>query len=251
LRAAALAARGHTGADVERWVRVARRAARTAGRTLNPQDLLAAVRGGEREWPADVRRRIACHEAGHAIALLALGIAEPKALSIGGTGGLAESKPGEMQPETRVHLEKFLVALLGGRAAEQLTFGEATAGAGGVGDGGAGGVESDLSRATRLAMRLETDYGFGSLGLVCLAGALDNRDLLLFDALRTEVGSTIDRAYATALDILAQNRRALDALTAALLSAGYLDRAEIEAVLAQAPLQSPRSDQPVSAGASS
>jgi cell division protease FtsH len=203
LRAAALAARGHSGADVERWVRMARRAARTAGRTLNPQDLLDAVRGGEPEWPVDVRRRIACHEAGHAIAVLALGIAEPRALSIGGTGGLAESNRGEMRPETRTHLEKFLVALLGGRAAEQLTFGEVTAGEGG-GDSGAGGADSDLSRATRLAMRLAADYGFGSLGLVCLAGALDNRDLLMFDSLRAAVGSTIDRAYAMALDVLAR-----------------------------------------------
>lgn len=232
LRAAALAARGHTGADVERWVRIARRAARTAGRTLTLQDLLEAVRGGESEWPADVRRRIACHEAGHAIVQLALGIAEPTALSIGGAGGLAESDLGEMRAETREHLEMFLVALLAGRAAEQLSFAQVTAGAGGDADG------SDLARATRLATRLETDFGFGSLGLVCLAGDVGNRDLLMFDKLRAAVGSTIDRAYAMALDILGRNRRALDALAAALFIAGYLDRAEIETVLTKTPLRS-------------
>jgi cell division protease FtsH len=97
---------------------------------------------------------------------------------------------------------------------------------------------SDLNRATRLAMRLETDYGFGSFGLLCLAGDLTGHDLLIFDHLRTAVGSTIDRAYATALDVLTQNRRALDALADALFSAGYLDRAEIEGVLAQTPLRS-------------
>jgi ATP-dependent Zn protease len=178
-----------------------------------------------------VRRRVACHEAGHAIAFLALGIAKPKALSIGGAGGLTESDHGEMQPETRTHLEKFLAAILGGRAAEQIIFGEVTAGAGGVGG-------SDLNRVTRLAMRLETDYGFGSLGLLCLAGDLTGHGLLIFDHLRTAVGSTIDRAYATALDVLAQNRRALYALADALFSAGYLDRAEIEGILAQTPLRS-------------
>ena len=231
LRTAALAAKGHTGADVERWVRVARRTARTAGRPLALQDLLKAVRGGESEWPADVRRRIACHEAGHAIVQLALGIAEPTALSIGGAGGLTESDLGEMRADTHEHLEKFLVVLLGGRAAEQLTFAEVTAGAG-------GGVEgkSDLARATRLATRLETDFGFGSLGLLCLAGEVDNRDLLMFDKLRAAVSATIDRAYATALDLLANNKCALDALAAALFAAGYLDRAEIEAVLVQTPL---------------
>ena len=230
LRPAALTARGHTGADVERWVRVAQRAARTAGRPLTLQDLLEAVRGREAEWPADVRRRIACHEAGHAITQLALDIAEPTALSIGGTGGLTESDLGEMQADTREHLEKFLVALLGGRAAEQLSFAEVTAGAGGAEKG------SDLSRATRLATRLETDFGFGSLGLVCLAGDVGNRDLLMFDELRAAAASNLDRAYATALDVLSRNRRSLDALAAALFAAGYLDRAEIEAVLVQTPL---------------
>ena len=101
LRAVALAARGHTGADVERWVRQARRVARTASRALDLADLLDVVRGGEPELPADVRRRIAHHKSGHAIALLALGIAEPKALSIGAGGGLAESDLGEIQRARR------------------------------------------------------------------------------------------------------------------------------------------------------
>ena len=229
LRAVALAARGHTGADVERWVRQARRVARTAARALDLADLLDAVRGGEPELPADVRRRVAHHEAGHAIALLALGIAEPKALSIGAGGGLAESDLGEIQAQTRPHLEQYLVALLAGRAAEQLVFGEATAGAGGSED-------SDLARATQLATRLETAYGLGSLGLVCIPGETGDRDLLLFGDLRSVVGRTIDRAYTAALDLLGQNRRALDALAAALFAAGYLDRAEIAAVLKKTPL---------------
>ncbi len=229
LRAVALAARGHTGADVERWVRQARRVARTASRALDLADLLDAVRGGEPERPADVRRRIAHHEAGHAVALLALGIAEPKALSIGAGGGLAESDLGEIQAQTRPHLEQLIVALLAGRAAEHLVFGEATAGAG-------GSENSDLARATQLATRLETVYGLGSLGLVCIPGETGERDLLLFGDLRSVVGRTIDRAYAAALDLLGQNRHTLDALAAALFTAGYLDRTEIAAVLKKTPL---------------
>jgi cell division protease FtsH len=229
LRAAALAARGRTGADIERWVRQARRVARTANRAIDLADLLDAVRGGEPEWPADVRHRVATHEAGHAIALLALGIAEPKALSIGAGGGLAESDLGEIRALTRPHLEKYLVALLAGRAAEQLVFGEATAGAG-------GSENSDLARATQLATRLETAYGLGSLGLVCIAGDTNNRDLLLLGDLRSAVNRTIDRAYAAALEMLRQNRDALDALADALFAAGYLDRGEIQAIIAQIPL---------------
>jgi len=229
LRDAALAARGGTGADVERFVREARGRARRASRPIDLSDLLDAVRNGQPEWPADVRRRIAYHEAGHAIAFLALNIAEPKALSIGGTGGLAESDLGEMRAMTRAHLEKYLVALLAGRAAEQLTFGEATAGAG-------GSEESDLGRATVLATRLETEYGLGAFGLVCIPGGASDRDLLLLDTLRSAVRGTIARAYAAALELLGQNQHALEALATALFGAGYLDRGEIAAVLAQTPL---------------
>ncbi|MDB5533597.1 MAG: ATPase central domain protein, partial [Hyphomicrobiales bacterium] len=229
LREVALAARGGTGADVERFVREARGRARRSGRPIKIQDLLEAARNGQPEWPADVRRRVAYHEAGHAIALLAQGLAVPKALSIGGTGGLAESDLGEMRAITRSHLEKFLVTLLAGRAAEQLTFGEVTAGAG-------GSDESDLGRATMLAARLETDYGFGEFGLVCIPGASSSRDLLLLDSLRSAVSATIDRAYAAALELLGRNQHALEGLATALFAAGYLDRADIQAILVHSPL---------------
>lgn len=228
LREVALAARGGTGADVERFVREARGRSRRAGHPINIQDLLAAVRNGQPEWPADVRRRIAYHEAGHAIALLALGLAEPKALSIGGAGGFAESDLGEVRAVTRSHLEKFLVTLLAGRAAEQIIFGEATAGAG-------GSDESDLGRATMLATRLETDYGFGDFGLIRIPGGTSGRDLLLLDSLRSVVGATIDRAYAAALELLSRNQLSLEALATALFAAGYLDRSDIQAILVHSP----------------
>ena len=50
-------------------------------------------------------------------------------------------------------------------------------------------------------------------------------------SIRQMVGATIDRAYAMALDVLAKNQGALDALAAVLFSAGYLDRAEPPQVL--------------------
>ena len=211
--------------------------ARSTGRELDLNDLLDAVRGGQLEWPTDLRRRIAYHEAGHAIVHLALGTAEPRSLSIGGDGGLAESTPGAMRAETRARFESFLVALLGGRAAEQLIMNDVTAGS-------AGSAGSDLGRATRLAMRLETSSGLGSLGLVALCGNLNERDLLQFEPLRTAVGKTLDRAYATALDVLTCNRQPLEALAEALFTAGYLEQTEIEAVLRSMPLRRPSYDGP-------
>ena len=229
LRAAALAARGGTGADVERWVREARRRARLAGRMLTKDDLLDAVRGGEPDLPADMRRRFAYHEAGHAIAGRILRVFDPVALSINGLGGLAQSEPGEKQAQTRTHLAHYLVFLLAGRAAEQLVFGEVTAGAG-------GGEMSDLSRATALALRIETSYGLGQLGHLWIGDQASARDLLLFDDLRAAVRHMVDEAHAAATELLSQHRPTLDRLAEALFAAGYLDRDEIEALLKHTPV---------------
>lgn len=226
LRNAALAARGHTGADVERWVRIARQTARTAARRIELQDLLDAVCKGKPELPTDLRRRFAYHEAGHAILHRLLGTAEPISLAIGADGGVTESELGALRANTRAELEQFLVAILGGRAAEEVVFSEATAGS-------AGSPHSDLARANRIALRLETQYGFGDLGLVSLSGAPTDEDLLRYDWLRHAVRATIDRAYAAAIAALERNRVALDALALALFDAGYLDRNEIEQVLSR------------------
>ena len=231
LRVAALAARGHTGADVEKWVRMARQAARKAGRDVTVEDVVGAVRGGEADLPDDLRLCIAYHEAGHAIAHLTLGTAMPKSLSIGGDGGRAESMAGRLQLPTRNYLEKLLMTMLAGRAAEQLKFGEATTGAGGT------STESDLVRATNLALRIESAYGYGHTGLVTLAeGQLNDGYLLMTEPLRSATNDTLKRAYAKSLAILEQNSQALDALAEALFTFGYLDQSEIAAVIAAHPL---------------
>jgi ATP-dependent Zn protease len=226
---AAVAARGGTGADVECWVRIARRTARVAQRPLTLDDVVTAIHDGEPELPPQVRRRIAYHESGHMVALIFLGIAEPHALSIHAAGGLAESTRGPIEAQTRSHLEKYLVCLLAGRASEELIFGEVTAGAGGP-DG------SDLSRATQLAMQIETAYGLGDLGPLWIGDAAGQGGLLLHDGLHQTVRRTLDKAYAAAKELIASNRNTLNQLAAALLARGYLDRSEIDAVLVETPL---------------
>jgi hypothetical protein len=228
LRPAAVAARGKTGADVERFVREARSHARRAGATLSLRHLIDAVRAGEPELSIDFRRRLATHEAGHAVAMLAFGERDPVALLIGGDGGLAQSEVTELRAYTREHLDNHIVMLLAGRAAEELVFGNCTAGAG-------GSERSDLGLATELAIDLETTLGLGRSGLVRLPTD-SARDLILHQHLHDAVQATLDAAYVRALDVLAANRPTLEALADALFEAGYLDRAEIEAVVAAYPL---------------
>src|SRR6185437_156125 len=83
---AALAARGHTGADVERWVREARGKARRAGQPLTINLLVDTVRGSTPALPDGVRRVVAFHEAAHALANISLRLAKPVSLSIGASG---------------------------------------------------------------------------------------------------------------------------------------------------------------------
>lgn len=95
----------------------------------------------------------AIHEGGHAIVGHFLAFADPihkiSVVSRGMAAGYTWSLP-----EEDVHLypkQKFLddlAQMLGGRVAEEIVFGEITTGA-----------ENDLSRATRLARRMVTQYG--------------------------------------------------------------------------------------------
>lgn len=102
---------------------------------------------------------------------------------------------------------------------------------------GAGGPEaSDLARATHIAMRIESTCGLGHTGLLWLPA--DNpRELVLHRNLQAAVQRTLDRAHAAAKELLSANRAALEALAAALTERGYLDRDEINTLLAQVPLQ--------------
>jgi cell division protease FtsH len=125
-------------------------------------------------------------------------------------------------------MEEYLISLLAGRAAEEIGCGTTTAGAGGTED-------SDLGRATMLALRLESVYGLGATGLAHIP-ATPERLPVMDPRLLAAVQASLDRAYARAKNLLTANRSSLDALATALFERGYLDAAEIETVLQKAPL---------------
>jgi cell division protease FtsH len=98
LTLAALAVAGATGADIEKYVRGARRRARNAGRLLALDDLLAEMGNGDTRGPRDMRIA-ALHEAGHAVAWLELHLGTLSAVSLraaassGGITMATESAP--------------------------------------------------------------------------------------------------------------------------------------------------------------
>jgi cell division protease FtsH len=106
------------------------------------------------------RRVVAYHEAGHAlVAWLTPGADPVRKVTIiprGRALGVTEQVSGDDHYNySREYLLARLVVMLGGRTAEELALGDVTTGA-----------ENDLVEATRLARRMVTRWGMGSLGPV-------------------------------------------------------------------------------------
>ncbi|MGX5721442.1 ATP-dependent Zn protease [Shinella zoogloeoides] len=154
LRPLALLALGRTGADIERLVREVRSKLRREGRAMVWDDLETALRDGQAAMSDDLRRRASVHEAGHALVYTLTGIAEVQAASIGLHGlGMVATVANDCLPQNETWLTNAMAAILAGRTAELLLFGETLAGAGGA-------DESDLARATDMALAAETRLGF-------------------------------------------------------------------------------------------
>jgi len=227
LMPAALAARGGTGADVEAWVRRAKGKARRAKRDLSLEDLLTEIRQGQKPLSPSLRRKCAYHEAGHVIVAAVLGVFKMRSVSVDDAGGVTTIELDQGLAQTLGGCESLITMLLGGRAAENAFFppDEVTIGAG-VSD------DSDFARATKLALDLETKFGCGSLGIVRLPQRI--LDMGFHDALViTPVKRRLDACYERARDIVQSNKDTLLALASALDERGYLDRTEIEGLLAQ------------------
>lgn len=147
---------GATGASAAGWVARARARAASERRPMALADLLGEIA------PPDTRsamlvRRIAIHEAAHAVAVELLGTGRVRSISIvqtGEEGGRVTQEERDADMPIRPDIEAEVVALLAARAAEALVFGAASTGSG-------GGVTSDLARATELVAGLNGVLGMG------------------------------------------------------------------------------------------
>ncbi len=163
---------GLTGADVDLFVRGAARRARKRRDLLSQQDLVAEVLrrprsgDGRASISPETLRRLAVHEAGHALARLqaANGGSDIAYVSVAprsdGRIGFLASMPDQRSALTRDDFLEKLRVLLAGRAAEEVIYGPD-----GVSDlAGHYGRQSDLARATRLATMLVGSAGLGPKG---------------------------------------------------------------------------------------
>jgi cell division protease FtsH len=153
---------GFTGADLANLVNEAAICAtRRSGTEVSQADFVAAVErivaGSERKSRVlgrEERERVAFHEMGHALAAAALPRTDPVQKvsiiprSIGALGYTLQRPTDDRFLITAAELRDRLIALLAGRAAEQLACGEISTGA-----------ADDLAKATDIARQYVTRFG--------------------------------------------------------------------------------------------
>jgi ATP-dependent Zn protease len=216
----AKAAIGKTGADCEVLVRRAKAAARRETRPLSATDILEAIGQDSIPVSAELRRRIAIHEAGHAVVALALGFANVEALSI--KGGIGNAKFVAINPDYTTQSGKDHMAVaMAGRAAEELVLGT-------IGAGGGGETNSDLAVATRIAVAMELQLGLGELGLPYMDADLPAVATVpgVLPALRRHLDDAMERASS----VLIEHRGFLDRLSAELFRTGVLVEEDIQRI---------------------
>ena len=229
LSVAALAAQGGTGADVERWVRGARRRARTTRRSMTVDDLLDEIRDGVAPLLGEDLWRAAVHEAGHAVAVLLLGGIVERVSVCGNAvaGGKTASMLSGTQMPTPDLVRQRLLVLLAGRAAEEIILGTPSTAAGGE-------ACSDLAKATMLAVRIEAAHGLGG-ALLWTPPPADGDVTEFFSKypeLRARVTNLLDRALAEARALLSLNLSALRRVALVLMERKHLDADDLEGILA-------------------
>lgn len=216
---------GLSGADCAAAVRAARGVARRAKQPLTPEDLRAALVPNHLAFPADMRRRAAIHEAGHAVVMTALGMGKVKHLRLSPQGGETQLRWFDLDV-TRDMLQHRCAAHLAGRAAEILLLGEASGGAGGTDD-------SDLHAASMLMLQCHLSLGLGDMGHLSLGAPPPAATLLALPGfMRQNMQRDLDRALTLALEVLVEHRFPLESLARELETRGFLVEADLAVALA-------------------
>lgn len=237
LRPLARLAAGRTGADIERLIRDARRAARREGRSLIWQDIADLLQADQSVRSEQARWQMAVHEAGHTLVHLAIGSGQITLISIETHGGgMVQIVPRSEELETETRMLAVISVWLAGRAAEELIFGKPTAGS-------AGSSQSDLAIATDIATMLETTMGFGSHQPLLYRSVDDRGHMLALDGrLAARVNARLEECYSHAKTILGREHGTHFWLARTILDHGALEGNELEALLDQVRQRMTRSD---------
>jgi ATP-dependent metallopeptidase hflB len=235
---------GFSGADIANVCNEAALiAARRGKESVDKQDFLDAVDriiGGlekkNKIITPEEKKAIAYHEAGHATVSWLLEHAAPLVkvtiVPRGRSLGAAWYLPEERQIVRTDQIEDEMCAALGGRAAEQITFGKISTGA-----------LSDLEKVTKQARAMVTIYG--------LNDKIGNRTYYdptgeeygftkpysekTAQVIDEEISSIIEQQYQRALNILTENKDKLTALAELLLEREVIFKEDLEHIFGKRP----------------
>lgn len=249
LEAVAAETVGFSGADLENLVNeAALRAARLGKSLIDNEDFDHArdkvVLGDESGelLNQEEKQRVAVHEAGHALTAYLLPGADPlnriTIIPRGRSLGMTEQMPKEERHNfTQDYLENRLVILLGGRAAERISYTVVSSGA-----------ANDLKQATVLARQMVSEWGMSErIGPVNFQQSEEHpflgREIAIpknfsdasVELVDEEVSSLIKQCEARALDLLSTHKTQLKKLAHQLVQQETLDEHQIAELLSDLP----------------
>jgi cell division protease FtsH len=238
---------GFSGADLSNLINEAAILAARANRKVigmeELEEAIARVIAGPEKKSRRISEKekevIAYHEVGHALVMKSLPLCDPvhkvSIISRGMALGWTLSLPQEDKYlVSKQELKQQITGIMGGRAAEEIVFGDVTSGA-----------ENDIQRATQMARRMVTQWGMSEkLGTVAMGqkeelvflgrdlGEQRNFSEEVAQLIDEEVRSMIKEAYETAKRILTEHRVKMDIVVERLKVQETMDAAELDEILA-------------------
>ncbi len=227
---------GFSGADLgnllnEAALLAARKNLTVIGKEELEESILRVMAGPERKsrlMTEAEKAIIAYHEVGHAIVMRMTPGSDPvqkvSAIARGMALGITVSAPAEDRYlMRRSELLAKLAGAMGGRAAEEIIFGDITTGA-----------SQDIEYVTNIARRMVCEFGMSSLGNVAYKADADGNMMIsaeLAAKIDAEVSKLIDEAYATALRTLREKQDKLEAISEHLIEVETIDGVELDRML--------------------
>ncbi|MGQ9675686.1 MAG: ATP-dependent zinc metalloprotease FtsH [Chloroflexota bacterium] len=238
LRALAQQTPGFSGADLanllnEAAILAARSGKDAIGQAELEESILRVMAGPERKsriLSNEEKRITAYHEVGHAMVMRMVPNSDPvhkvSIISRGQALGMTVQRPKEDRYlMSKSQLMARMAGAMGGRAAEEIIFGEITTGA-----------RQDIEYATEIARRMVCEFGMSELGPVAF-GCRDNGagDTGWGDAIASKVDRAVvdlvEEAHVTALRTLSEHKTKLVEIAEHLIQVETIDASTLDSML--------------------
>jgi cell division protease FtsH len=227
---------GFSGADLANLLNEAALLAARRGKTFISmpeleESILRVMAGPERKSRLITEAEksiIAYHEVGHAIVMRSMPGADPvrkvQTIARGMALGITVQAPAEDRYlMRRSELLAKMAGAMGGRAAEELIFGDITTGA-----------SQDIEYVTNIARRMVCEFGMSSLGNVAFKAEADGSSSISSETaakIDQEIGLLVEEAHTSAFNILRERKDKLVAISEYLMLVETIDGEELDAML--------------------